>query len=199
MLRFRHYETPRKLALYPGAGQPGRIRRLKELVSGLIRYERVEPLWSHADEARQYIERLIYLAVKNGDQHKETMDIANFWLEEKDLVHKLFKVLVPRYKGYKTCVTDLHKLATRYPGSGAALGVLELRGNPYPPIIPHQRDMRYTLSNMLLSAARHDFYAAKQTTAKTTAAAKQRPATTSTTNSTKSSSVDPPSEPADQR
>lgn len=31
-----------------------------------------------------------------GDKHKHTMEMADWWLEDKSLVHKLFKVLVPR-------------------------------------------------------------------------------------------------------
>lgn len=50
------------------------------------------------------------------------------FVQEKDLVHKLFKVLVPRYKDFKTCYTDLHKLAIDYPGPGNGLGILELKG-----------------------------------------------------------------------
>ncbi|CAL1530146.1 unnamed protein product [Lymnaea stagnalis] len=162
MLRFRHQMQPRKLKVTPGANPQARINKLREIVTGLIRYERVEPLWYFADEARQYAERLLYLAIKNGDKHKETMELADYWLEEKDLVHKLFKVLVPRYKNYKTCYTDLHKLAVEYPGSGIPMGVLELRGNPWPPIIARQRDTKFILSNMLLTAAKQDFYNTKQ-------------------------------------
>lgn len=145
----------------PG-GQEGRLKRMRQIVTGLIRYERVEPAFAQADEARQYAERLIYLAIKNGDQHSETMDMADFWLLEKDLIHKLFKVLVPRYQNYKTCFTDLHKQAVEYPGYGVPRAVLELRGNPWPPIVPRQRDTRYLLSNILLAGARKDYHNSKQ-------------------------------------
>ncbi|GFR84936.1 39S ribosomal protein L17, mitochondrial [Elysia marginata] len=152
---------PRKIPTANSGGQEGRLKRMRQIVTGLIRYERVEPAFAQADEARQYAERLIYLAIKNGDQHRETMDMADFWLLEKDLVHKLFKVLVPRYQNSRTCFTDLHKLAIQYPGSGFPRAVLELRGNPWPPIVPKQRETRYLLSNILLAGARKDYHNSK--------------------------------------
>lgn len=33
--------------------------------------------------------------------------MADFWLEEKQLIHKLFKVLVPRYENFPTAYTRL--------------------------------------------------------------------------------------------
>ena len=37
-----------------------------------------------------------------------------------------------------------------------------LSGNPYPPVNPHKRDTKFLLSNILLSAARKDFYETKK-------------------------------------
>lgn len=34
--------------------------------------------------------------------------MADWWLEEKQLVHKLFKVLVPRFQHYPTSFTTLY-------------------------------------------------------------------------------------------
>ena len=36
--------------------------------------------------------QLIAEAIKYGDRHRPTMEMASFWLTEKQLVHKLFKV-----------------------------------------------------------------------------------------------------------
>ncbi|XP_005097769.1 39S ribosomal protein L17, mitochondrial [Aplysia californica] len=162
MLRFRHRMRPRQMQIRPAGGPEARLLRLRQIVSGLIRYERIEPTWTQADEARQYAERLIHLAVRNGDQHKPTMELADYWLLEKDLVHKLFKVLVPRYRNQTSSFTDLHKQAVEYPGHGNPNGVLELRGNPWPPVAPRRRDTKFLLSNVLLAAARKDFYESKR-------------------------------------
>lgn len=58
MLRFRHRMRPRKMQIYPGGGQGERLLRLRQIVTGLIRFERVEPRYAQADEARQYAERV---------------------------------------------------------------------------------------------------------------------------------------------
>lgn len=48
--------------------------------------------------------------------------------QEKDLIHKLFKVLVPRYKSLPAAVTSIHQISGTYPGRGHPFGVLELKG-----------------------------------------------------------------------
>jgi hypothetical protein len=40
------------------------------------------------------------------------MEMADYWLVEKQLVHKLFKVLVPRYSNYTTAYTRLLRAQT---------------------------------------------------------------------------------------
>ena len=51
-----------------------------------------------------------------------------FLLQEKDLIHKLFKVLVPRYQNYSTSFTQMWNLPIKYPGFGHQSAVLELKG-----------------------------------------------------------------------
>lgn len=41
--------------------------------------------------------QLISSAIRYGDCHKPTMELADYWLYEKQLVHKLFKVMVLAY------------------------------------------------------------------------------------------------------
>jgi large subunit ribosomal protein L17 len=64
------------------------------------------------------VERLIDLAKKYGDKHEGMMEMADYWLLEKDLVPKLFKVIVPRYQDKIGPYTLVHKLPIEYPGSG---------------------------------------------------------------------------------
>jgi len=166
MLRIRHKMRPtfikRSFDQDVEGGPEYRLLRLRQMVSGLVRYERIEPKYQEAEEARQYAERLIYLAIKNGDRHKHTMDLADYWLLEKDLVHKLFKVLVPRFSAHHSSFTALHRKANDYVNQDSNSAVLELKGNPYPPVNPHKRATKYLLSNILISAARKDFYANKK-------------------------------------
>lgn len=56
------------------------------------------------------------------------MELANFWIKEKQLVHKLFKVLVPRYQNYTTSFTKLHNAPCIYPGYAYKRAILELKG-----------------------------------------------------------------------
>ncbi len=59
------------------------------------------------------------------------MEMANFWLEEKQLVHKLFKVLAPRFTDFETSYTSLFKAPFTFTDeyiSRLKLSVLELKG-----------------------------------------------------------------------
>lgn len=91
------------------------------------------------------------------------MEMADYWLVEKQLVHKLFKVLVPRYENYeisftrmfnapnlKLDVNDCYKKA-----------ILELRGNPYPPLVPNISSNRNLIHNVLLDEAKKAYRAHK--------------------------------------
>ncbi|XP_071115786.1 large ribosomal subunit protein bL17m-like [Haliotis cracherodii] len=159
MLRFGIRARPRKMASLEGlgSGPEGRLKRLRKIVTGLVRHERLEMPHGTADEARGYAERLIQLAMKHGDQHPPTMEMADYWLLEKDLIHKLFKVLVPRFQNSPHSFTSMWNLPTKYPGPGGAMAILEFKGNPWPPVQAKQRDTRFLLSNVLLDAAKQDY------------------------------------------
>ncbi|KAL2717123.1 hypothetical protein V1478_012823 [Vespula squamosa] len=108
-------------------GPLGRIRKIQKTLTALLKYERLELNYNRADETRGYVERLISEAIRYGPDHEETMQMADFWILEKQLVHKLFKVLAPRYKDYTVSFTKLHKAPYIYPDNFYARAVLELR------------------------------------------------------------------------
>lgn len=56
------------------------------------------------------------------------MEMADYWLEEKQLIHKLFKVLVPRFNDYKSSYTMLYRAPKNYEHTVYPQSVLELRG-----------------------------------------------------------------------
>lgn len=89
------------------------------------------------------------------------MEMADFWLEEKQLVHKLFKVLVPRFENYKVSYTRMHKAPRTYPGVPNIKAVLELRGNPYPPLVADVFHNRNLIHNVLLDEAKKEYRARK--------------------------------------
>ncbi|OWR42860.1 large ribosomal subunit protein bL17m [Danaus plexippus] len=138
-------------------GPEGRLNRLRKTVTGLIKYERIELNYNRADEARQYAERLISEAISHGDCHKPTMEIADYWLLEKELVHKLFKVLVPRFENSSSAFTRMYKAPKPAYGRVIEKTILELKGNPYPSLTTRQPNNKLLLQNVLLDAAKYDY------------------------------------------
>lgn len=89
------------------------------------------------------------------------METADFWLLEKQLVHKLFKVLVPRFQDYNVSYTRMLKAPKPYPGKYYDRALLELRGNPYPPLTPDNSQNRNLIHNVLLDEAKKAYRAEK--------------------------------------
>lgn len=158
-LRIKVNPTYRRLK--NSEGPKGRLDKLKKTVTALIKYERLELNYNRADEARGYAERLISDAIRYGDCHKTTMEMADFWLIEKQLVHKLFKVLAPRYENYTTSYTRMWKASQIWPLGRYKRSVLELKGNPFPPLHADTRNNRNLIHNILLDEARKEYRAQK--------------------------------------
>ncbi|XP_053955952.1 39S ribosomal protein L17, mitochondrial [Anastrepha ludens] len=137
-------------------GPEGRLLKLRKTVTALVKHERIELYYNRADEARGYAELLISNAIRYGDRHIATMELADYWLLEKQLVHKLFKVLVPRFEKCNLSYTRMYKAPRDYPGMYYKKSVLELRGNPYPTLLPDFSKNRSLLHNILLDEARKD-------------------------------------------
>lgn len=85
------------------------------------------------------------------------MDIADYWLLEKQLVHKLFKVLTPRFENFQVSYTRMYKAPREYPGTEFKRAILELRGNPYPPVKPDYSQNRGFIHNVLLDEAKKQY------------------------------------------
>lgn len=89
-----HKKLPRHVQ-----GPRGSLEKIRTRVTALIANERIECPPYSAEITRLYTERLISDAILNGEKHAHTMEMATWWLaEDKSAIHKLFKVLVPRYK-----------------------------------------------------------------------------------------------------
>ncbi|KAM6105586.1 large ribosomal subunit protein bL17m [Pterocles gutturalis] len=146
-----HGRVHRRFGLSPRS----RLDLLRNLVTALVRHERIEAPWARADEMRGYAERLIEYA-KLGDTNERAMRLANFWLTEKDLIHKLFKVLAPRFQPHPGSYTRLLQIPNRDDLDRAKMAVIELKGNPFPPLIRPRRDTEKTLLNQLLKGYRED-------------------------------------------
>ncbi|XP_031638491.1 39S ribosomal protein L17, mitochondrial [Contarinia nasturtii] len=139
-------------------GPLGRLERLRDYVTALIKYERIECYYPKADESRGYAERLISDAIRYGDQHAPTMEMANFWITEKQYIHKLFKVIVPRLQNCPLSYTRMYKAPKTYPDiTYWDRAVLELRGNPYPDLKPTLSVNRNFIHNVLLDEAKKEY------------------------------------------
>ncbi|XP_062468847.1 large ribosomal subunit protein bL17m [Pezoporus occidentalis] len=138
-----------------GLGPRSRLDLLRNLVTALVRHERIEAPWARADEMRGYAEKLIEYA-KLGDANERAMRMADFWLTEKDLIHKLFKVLAPRFQPHSGNYTRMLHIPNRDGLDRAKMAVIELKGNPLPPLIRQRRDSEKTLLNQLLKGYRED-------------------------------------------
>lgn len=141
-------------------GLRGRLLTTRKTVTELIQNERLELSYPRGVVAREYTERLIQEAVNHGDKHKPTMELADWWLKDKSLVHKLFKVLVPRFQ-------DMDSSYTRFfygpfiqrledPTSRPRV-IVELKGHPFPPLSYSNTEAnRGLISNVLLAEARRE-------------------------------------------
>lgn len=147
----------------------GQLYNLTWSLTELFRDERIVLGYNRATELRPHVERLIVEAMRNGDRHRPTMELANFWLREKNLIHKLFKVFVPRYENYASAFTAMHLLGKDYEKWAAPLTdylegkihhhtrgevVLEMRDNGLPQILRPQLKRAGLLTNVLMDAAR---------------------------------------------
>ncbi|NWI61906.1 RM17 protein, partial [Calyptomena viridis] len=93
---------------------------------------------------------------KRGDTDERAMRLADFWLTEKDLIHKLFKVLAPRFQPHTGSYTRMLQIPNRDRLDCAKMAVIELKGNPLPPLVRRRRDSEKTLLNQLLKGYRED-------------------------------------------
>lgn len=168
-IRSRKYNIKCK----PDNTPQGQLYSLTFKISDLFRDERIVLNYNKAAEIRPQAERLIVEAMRNGDRHRPTMDLANYWLRDKALIHKLFKVFVPRYLEQPGAFTALHMLGLDYDKPKMTMterkeaknmanhrmgdAVLEMRGNSLPPIIRPKLNRAGLLTNILIDGARESF------------------------------------------
>ncbi|XP_051005112.1 39S ribosomal protein L17, mitochondrial [Acomys russatus] len=144
-----------------GLGPESRIHLLRNLLTGLVRHERIEASWARVDEMRGYAEKLIDYG-KLGDTNERAMRMADFWLTEKDLIPKLFKVLAPRFQGHNGSYTRMLQIPNSKEQDRAKMAVIEYKGNCLPPLpLPH-RNNNLTLLNQLLLGLRQDMHRSEE-------------------------------------
>ena len=156
---------PSSVASYNGNRY--RLEILRKQVTNMIVNERLEFSKHMGITVREYTERLIQEAVIHSDKHKPTMELADWWLEDKAAIHKLFKVLVPRLKDQPHSYTRLFnspsQASANKEGQDAIMKqwrpkvVIELVGHPFPPLhYSNVEPNKKMIHNVLLSEARRE-------------------------------------------
>ena len=114
----RHRVAMRKLGRPTGH----RLALIRNLMTDLIRHERLQTTEPKAAELRREVERLIGTARAN-DLHARRLCAAKLYDEE--VLRKLFAEIVPRYQGRPGGFTRMVKLMPRR-GDGAPMAQIEL-------------------------------------------------------------------------
>ena len=94
----------------------------RNLVTSVLKAERVETTETRAKDARRIAEKMITLG-KRGDLHARRQALA--YLTEEDVVTKLFAEIAPRYTERNGGYTRILKTGNRK-GDGAPMAILEL-------------------------------------------------------------------------
>lgn len=104
--------------------RPGdqRTLMLRGLVGDLMRHERLRTTEAKAKEVRPLAERMITLG-KDGTVHARRQAMA--YINDKDVVRKLFDDIAPRFTARNGGYTRIIKLGPRH-GDGAHMAQLEL-------------------------------------------------------------------------
>lgn len=107
--------------------QPAHRRALvRNMVTSLLKHERIKTTKVRAKEVRRYAEKMITIAKKETLASKRR--VLGF-VRERDVVNKLFKTLIYRYAERKGGYTRILKLGHRM-GDGAEMVFLELVDRP---------------------------------------------------------------------
>ena len=105
-----------------GVKSAHRQSMLRNLVTDLFRYGRIQTTDCRAKEARREAEKMITLA-KRGDLHARRQVLA--YVKDEDVVSKLFDEIAPKYEERHGGYTRILKLGPR-PGDVAESVFLEL-------------------------------------------------------------------------
>lgn len=114
----RHLKSGRKL----GRTSAHRLALTRNLVTSLVKYERIETTLPKAKEMRSPAEKLISLA-KKGTLHAQRN--AFKMIRDKTILKKLFDTIGPRYAERNGGYTRIYKLGNRL-GDCAPMAILEL-------------------------------------------------------------------------
>jgi len=113
----RHRKTGKKL----GKTASHREAMLRNMVTSLLRYEKITTTDAKAKELRKVAEKMITLG-KRGDLHARRQALS--YVREKEIVAKLFDELSARYRDFKGGYTRIMKMGNRT-GDNAPMSIIE--------------------------------------------------------------------------
>ena len=117
----RHLKSGRQLS----RNSSHRWALMRNLITALLREEKIQTTDPKAKELRRWVERVITLG-KRGDLHARRQ--AASILFDKTVLQKLFDTIGPRFKDRPGGYTRIIKLGVRH-GDAAQMALIELVGN----------------------------------------------------------------------
>lgn len=114
----RHLKAGRKLNRSPSH----RLALMRNLVTSLLRHERIQTTDPKAKELRGWADRMIGLG-KEGTLHARRQALSV--IQDETVVRKVFDTLAPRFKDRQGGYTRMVKIGWRH-GDRAPLSVIEL-------------------------------------------------------------------------
>ena len=114
----RHLKKGRKL----NRDKEHRKAMFSNMVTSLLRHERIKTTTPKAKELRRYCEKIITRAKENTLHNKR---IVMKKIKDRDIVAKLFDEIAPRYKNVNGGYTRIIKMGNRL-GDGAEMSIIEL-------------------------------------------------------------------------
>ena len=103
---------------------------LRNMVTSLIKHERIVTTVAKAKELRYLADHMITLAKANPTKELSAIRQANKIIFEKPVLTKLFQVLGPRYEKREGGYTRILKLSKRRDGDNAEMAVMEYVDRP---------------------------------------------------------------------
>ena len=116
----RHLKSGRQLS----RNSAHRWALMRNLITALLREEKIRTTDPKAKELRRWVERVITLG-KRGDLHARRQAAAI--VQDKTVVRKLFDTIGPRFKDRPGGYTRIIKIGIRH-GDAAQMSVIELVG-----------------------------------------------------------------------
>jgi large subunit ribosomal protein L17 len=112
----------RKAGIKIGRTSSHRDAMFRNMVTSLLKYEKIKTTDVKAKEVSRWADRIITLA-KRGDLHSRRQAMAI--VREKDVVHRLFENVSQRFGEINGGYTRIIKIGRR-PGDAAAVSIIEL-------------------------------------------------------------------------